>query len=77
MQDNTQQPQVRYLSTEEFAQKHFVKPASVRSHVCRVGSYYGVRPMKLVNGRLGWPVTDGYGEQAGALKAINTPHLDR
>lgn len=42
-------------STEQFAAARLVKAASVISRVSRVGSYFGVRPQKLPNGRLLWP----------------------
>ena len=44
-----------YISTELFAEKNFVKPASVRSRYCLYGSYFGVVPKKLRNGKLAWP----------------------
>jgi hypothetical protein len=43
------------ISTECFAANNFVKPQSVRARLCRYGSYFGVRPKKLQNGRLVWP----------------------
>ena len=42
-------------TTEQFAELHGIKPQSVRAQVCRTGSYYGVTPRRLVNGRLMWP----------------------
>lgn len=42
-------------TTEQFAKNVGVKPESVRSRVCRTGEYFGIRPEKLVNGRLLWP----------------------
>ena len=47
---------MNYTSTEAFAAMHLVRPQSVRSRYCRKGSYFGVRPRKLPNGRLLWPV---------------------
>jgi len=41
------------LSCEKFAALNQVKPQSVRSRICKTGSYFGVVPLKLVNGRLG------------------------
>ena len=55
MNNTPEVPSVRLISTEEFAQRYFVKPTSIRSHLCRAGSYFGIRPVKLPNGRLGWP----------------------
>lgn len=43
------------LNTDEFAARNGVKSQSVRSRVCRIGSYFGVTPKKLANGRLKWP----------------------
>lgn len=43
------------LTTEQFAKNLGIKPESVRSRVCRTGEYFGLRPEKLVNGRLLWP----------------------
>jgi len=42
-------------STEQFAARRHIKPASVISRYCRTGSYFGIRPRKLENGRLDWP----------------------
>ena len=43
------------LNGEEFAALNKVKAQSVRARLCRTGSYFGVRPLKLANGRLAWP----------------------
>jgi hypothetical protein len=43
------------INTEQFAARNLVKPESVVSRLCRTGSYFGVRPVKLGNGRLLWP----------------------
>lgn len=43
------------LDTDNFAAINQVKGQSVRARLCRTGSYFGVRPMKLANGRLVWP----------------------
>ena len=43
------------LSTEDFATSIGLRPESIRVHLCRRGSYYGIRPAKLPNGRLLWP----------------------
>lgn len=42
-------------TTEQFAAQIGLLPQSIRSQLCRSGSYYGVRPKKLPNGRLLWP----------------------
>lgn len=43
------------LSCEGFAALNQVKPHSVRSRICKTGSYFGVVPRKLANGRLVFP----------------------
>lgn len=43
------------LDTDSFAARNRVKGQSVRARVCRTGSYFGVVPLKLANGRLVWP----------------------
>ena len=43
------------LSTSQFAARNQVKPQSVRARLCNTGSYFGVRPLKLANGRTAWP----------------------
>lgn len=43
------------LNTSEFAALNMVKAQSVRARVCRFGSYFGVKPVKLLNGRAAWP----------------------
>ena len=42
-------------STEQLAKSLGVKAESIRSRFCRTGEYFGLRPEKLVNGRLLWP----------------------
>lgn len=44
-----------YLTTEEFAKQNLVKPQTIHARYCRFGSYFGVLPTKLSNGRLRWP----------------------
>lgn len=43
------------ISTAEFAQTRLVKPETVHRRLSQTGSYFGVRPIKLPNGRLAWP----------------------
>lgn len=43
------------LSCEQFAALNQVKPQSVRARICRFGSFYGVKPLKLASGRLAFP----------------------
>jgi len=42
-------------STKALAESIEVKPQSIHARVSRFGSYYGLRPIKLPNGRLRWP----------------------
>lgn len=46
------------LSTEELAKEAKVRPASIRSSVCRVGHWCGIRPIKLRNRFLLWPAAE-------------------
>jgi hypothetical protein len=43
------------LNTEQFAEKMLVRPGTIRTSVCRNGSYMGIRPVKLPNRFLAWP----------------------
>jgi hypothetical protein len=43
------------ISTAEIAAGAGVKEQSVRKRYCLTGSYFGVKPDKLANGRLRWP----------------------
>lgn len=57
--DHTPSPTIssnRRLSTEEFATAISLKPQSIRKRYSLTGSYHGVRPVKLPNRRLLWPV---------------------
>jgi hypothetical protein len=42
-------------STERFAERNHVKPATVIKRRCLTGSYHGVLALKLASGRLDWP----------------------
>ena len=53
--DTTKTPLKYELSAEQFAALNQVVAQSVRSRLCRTGSYFGVRPIKLANGRLAFP----------------------
>lgn len=53
--DTSQSLQKYDLSAAQFAALNQVKTQSVRARLCRTGSYFGVRPLKLVNGRLAFP----------------------
>lgn len=45
----------RGLSTDELANMLNLQPGSLRVRLCKTGSYFGIRPVKLPNGRLQWP----------------------
>lgn len=51
----TKKNQTYELSAEQFASLNQVKSQSVRARLCRTGSYFGIRPVKLANGRLAFP----------------------
>ncbi len=44
------------LSTNEFAALLKRKPQTLRKRYSQEGHYFGIRPIKLVNGSLIWPV---------------------
>ncbi len=48
------------ITTEVLAERLGIKPQSIRVRLCRTGSYFGLRPKKLPNGRLLW---DGDAEE--------------
>lgn len=43
------------LTTEALAERIGLRPASIRSRMSRTGSYFGLIPKRLPNGRLLWP----------------------
>ncbi len=47
--------QTRALTTPELANRVGITPESLRVHLCRRGSYFGLVPDRLPNGRLLWP----------------------
>lgn len=49
---------VPMLTTNQFARALALKPQSLRKRLSQTGSYFGVRPYKLPNGKLRWP-SDG------------------
>lgn len=53
----TNNPQKYDQSCEKFAALNQVKGQTVRARLCRTGSYFGVVPKKLLNGRLAFPNT--------------------
>ena len=53
------------ITTEQLAELLHLKPHSLRAALSREGSYFGLRPRKLPNGRLIWP--------NDALQRLTTP----
>lgn len=45
-------------STEQLAEVIHGRPSSIRTRFCKTGSYYGIKPKKLPNGRLLWSVAE-------------------
>jgi hypothetical protein len=45
----------RPFTTEELALGITILPQSIRKRLSQTGSYFGLRPKKLPNGRLLWP----------------------
>ncbi len=43
------------LTTEQLALAVHGKPSSIRTRLCKTGSFYGIKPIKLPSGRLLWP----------------------
>ncbi len=43
------------VTTKKFADQIGNLPTSIHHQLCKTGSYFGVRPVKLPNGRLLWP----------------------
>jgi hypothetical protein len=44
-----------HQTTEALAEKLGIRAASIRSRCWKAGHYFGLRPVKLPNGRLLWP----------------------
>ena len=47
------------LTTESLANAIGAKAGSIRVRLCQTGSYFGIKPKKLPNGRLLWPAVLG------------------
>lgn len=60
-------PLAHGVDTKIFSSNNLVKPQTVRKGYCNTGSYLGVVPTKLANGRLLWP--DVIVTQRGAIAA--------
>ena len=48
----------RKLDTAEAAERLRIRPQTLRRALCMQGHYYGMRPVKLPNGRLLWDAAD-------------------
>ncbi len=57
------------LTTAEFSKQYLVKPQTVLKRLCETGSYFGVVPTKLPNGRLAWPLDDSHVENLQEVEA--------
>ena len=66
MQNNTTHP-ARECDTDEFGALNRVKAQSVRSQYCRTGSYFGIKPRRLANGRLLWPAQTVLADEASGV----------
>lgn len=44
-----------FLTTEELALSLGMHPQSIRKRYSQTGSYFGLKPVKLPNGKLRWP----------------------
>lgn len=51
-------PPTTRLTTNQLADALGVKGSTVRRSLCVRGHYLGVRPVKLPNGRLLWPLSE-------------------
>ncbi|WP_230414549.1 DNA-binding protein [Collimonas silvisoli] len=47
---------VPMLTTEQLAEALSLKPNTLRSRFSKTGTYFGLRPVKLPNGKLRWAV---------------------
>lgn len=46
---------IKYMNTNDFACWLSLRPQSIRKRFNQTGSYFGLKPVKLQNGRLYWP----------------------
>jgi hypothetical protein len=44
-----------HLSTAQLADAINGQPSTIRTRLCKTGSFYGIKPIKLPSGRLLWP----------------------
>lgn len=57
----TSNAQTGRRNTADFARVNHVKPQTVRKRYSATGSYFGIKPCKLPNGRLDWPSNEEAG----------------
>ncbi|MGO2332539.1 MULTISPECIES: hypothetical protein [Pseudoalteromonas] len=43
------------LTTELLANELHCKPNTIRTRLCKTGTFHGIKPIKLPSGRLLWP----------------------
>lgn len=46
------------LTTDQLGEAVRYNPNSIRSRLCKTGSFYGIKPIKLPSGRLLWPADE-------------------
>lgn len=46
----------KYINTNDLARGLGILPQSIRKRFSQTGEYFGIRPMKMANGRLFWPM---------------------
>ena len=46
------------ITTEQFAKTFHIQPNTIRSKYCKDGHVYGIKPTKLPNRRLLWPLKE-------------------
>jgi hypothetical protein len=51
----TTKNKIQNFTTEQLADLALCKPNTIRTRLCKTGSFYGIRPTKLPSGRLLWP----------------------
>lgn len=56
----------KFLTTDEAAERLNVRPRSIRKRYSQTGAYFSVRPIKLPNRRLWWPI-DAVEQLTGAV----------
>lgn len=57
-----------WLTTSDFSAAICQRPQTLRKHLCLTGTYYGIQPAKMPNGRLLWPATAIDALTGGAAK---------